>query len=129
MKRSIKLFVLFLVALVYIAPSANAQTIKHTVWKSFFKAPISDTATLSVGTDTLTISSSRGMALVIASIHIKKDTIEINDKSGPIKCPADSKGIYHFTFINGKLVLNIISDDCDGRANHISGREWVRVTK
>lgn len=131
MEKSIKAFAAFFVitAFTFIPRSANAQTIEHTVWKSFFEAPINDTATLSVGSDTLTISNSHGLALVVASIHIIKDTIEINDVSGPVKCSPDDKGIYRFTLVNDKLVLNIISDDCDGRANAISGREWVMVTK
>ena len=116
--------------LIIIAHSvANAQTIQHTVWKSFFAAPIGDTATLSVGNDTLTISSSKGMALDVASIHVMNDTIEINDVSGPIKCSPNDKGVYRFTLANGKLVLNIISDPCDGRANAISGREWMMANK
>src|SRR5450631_200739 len=99
--------------------SIVAQTIQHTVWKSFFDAPIGDTATLSIGTDSLTISNSHGTALDIASLHIINDTIEINDVSGPIKCSPDDKGVYRFTSAKGKLVLNIISDACDGRANAI----------
>ena len=107
----------------------NAQSIQHTVWKSFFNAPINDTATLSISIDTLTILNSHGMALDVASIHIINDTVEINDVSGPIKCSSDDKGVYRFTLANGKLVLNIISDACDGRADAISGREWIMVNK
>lgn len=115
--------------IVAMCSTANAQTIQNTVWKSFFAAPINDTATLTVGSDTLTILSSRGIALDVASIFIIKDTIKINDVRGPIKCSPDEKGIYLFTSDNGKLVLNIISDPCDGRANALSGRQWMMANK
>ena len=107
----------------------KAQTIQHTVWKSFFDAPINDTATLSIGSDSLTISSSHGMALDAAAIKFNNDTIEINDVSGPIKCSSDDKGVYRYLITNGKLVLTIISDNCDGRANAISGRQWMVANK
>lgn len=109
--------------------TTKAQALQHTVWKSFFDAPINDTATLSIGSDSLTISSSHGMALVVAFIHISNDTIETNDVSGPIKCLPDDKGVYSYAITNGKLVLTIISDNCDGRANAISGRQWVVANK
>ena len=79
---------------------AKAQTLQHTEWKSFFDAPINDTATLSIGSDSLTILNSQGIALDIASIRIAKDTLEINDVSGPIKCASDDKGIYSYTITN-----------------------------
>ena len=114
--------------MVAVYSASNAQTIQHTTWKSFFDAPINDTATLSIGSDTLTITSSRGV-MDVALIHIVKDTIDINDVAGPIKCMPDDKGIYHITFTNGRLVLNVISDPCDGRNGALSGKEWMMVKK
>lgn len=109
--------------------TTKAQTLQHSIWKSFFDAPINDTATLSIGIDSLTISNSHGMALDVAAIKISNDTLEINDVSGPIKCSSDDKGVYSYTITNGKLVLTIISDNCDGRANAISGRQWMLADK
>ncbi len=109
--------------------TTKAQALQHKSWKSFFDAPINDTATLSIGSDSLTISSSHGMALVVATIKISNDTIQINDVSGPIKCSPDDKGVYSYAITNGKLVLTIISDNCDGRANAIGGRQWMMADK
>lgn len=109
--------------------TTKAQTLQHTVWKSFFDAPINDTATLSIGTDSLKISNSHGMALDVAAIKISGDTLKIIDVSGPIKCSSDDKGAYSYAITNGKLVLTIISDNCDGRANAIGGRQWMMADK
>lgn len=125
----LKVIIIYICFTIAIQNTTKAQTIQHTVWKSFFAAPINDTATLSIGTDSLTLSSSHGMALNVAAIKISKDTIEINDVSGPMKCSSDDKGVYNYTITNGTLVLTIISDNCDGRANTISGRQWMVANK
>jgi hypothetical protein len=125
----LKISIISLCCILAFHNTTKAQALQNTTWKSFFDAPINDTATLSIGTDSLFISNSHGMALDVAVIKISGDTLEINDVSGPIKCASDDKGVYSYAITNGKLVLTIISDDCDGRANAISGRQWMVANK
>lgn len=125
----LKVIIICISFTIAIQNTTNAQTLQHTSWKSFFAEPINDTATLSIGTDSLILSSSNGMALNVAAIKISKDTLEINDVSGPRKCSSDDKGVYSYSITNGTLVLTIISDNCDGRANAISGRQWMAANK
>ena len=106
--------------------TSNTQTIQNTVWKSYFADPINDTATLAIGNDSITISNSQGMTVVKSTFHINADTITINDVEGAIKCSPDESGVYHYTLSADKLVLHLISDPCDGRANSISDREWMK---
>ena len=119
--------VLFLcIALVALCSTSSAQNIQNTVWKSYFAAPINDTATLVIGNDSITISNSQGMTVVKSTIHVNNDTILINDVGGGVMCPSDEQGVYSYKMTSNKLALHIITDPCDGRANSISDREWLR---
>jgi hypothetical protein len=105
----------------------QAQSLQSTKWKSLFAAPINDTAILTFNSDaSVTITNSKGMELVRSIFHISKDTVSINDVEGPIACP-DGAGFYKFTKSGNFLKLMIINDPCDGRANSLSGREWIKV--
>ena len=125
----IKIILFVCVAMVALHNTSNAQTIQNTVWKSYFADPINDTATLSIASDSIIISNSHGMIVVKSIFHINADTITINDVEGAIKCSPDENGVYHYTLSADKLVLHLISDPCDGRANSISDREWMKVNK
>jgi hypothetical protein len=122
----IKIILFLCVAMVALQNTSNAQIIQNTVWKSFFAAPINDTATLTIGNDSITISNSHGITMVKSTVRINADTITIKDVDGPIKCSSDENGVYHYTLSADKLVLHLISDLCDGRANSISDREWMK---
>lgn len=106
--------------------TSTAQTIQNTVWKSYFADPINDTATLAIENNSITISNSHGMLVVKSKFHINNDTITINDVDGPIKCASDEDGVYSYKVSAHKLVLHVIDDSCDGRANSISDREWMK---
>lgn len=123
MKKSI-LLVFCLACIVF--TQIHAQTLQKTEWKSSFAAPINDTATLTFNQDTSIITTSQHMELVRSIFHIYHDTVTIKDIEGPIAC-GDEEGMYTFTNSGNILKLKLISDPCDGRANSLSGREWVRV--
>jgi len=125
----IKIILFVCVVMLALQNTSNAQTIQNTVWKSYFADPINDTATLSIANDSITISNSHGMTVVKSIFHINADTITINDVEGAIKCSPDENGVYHYTLSADKLGLHLISDPCDGRANSISDREWMKENK
>ncbi len=117
------------VLLIAVQNNSHAQTITNTVWKSYFGAPINDTATLTIRNDSSSITNSHGMTVVMSTVHVSNDTISIVDVAGPIKCQQDATGIYSYTISGDKLILHVVSDDCDGRANSLSDRQWMKVSK
>ena len=125
----LKIILFLCIAMIALQNTSNAQTIQNTVWKSYFADPINDTATLAIGNDSITISNSHGMTVVKSTVHISNDSITINDVNGPIKCSPDDNGIYSFKVSANKLILHVMNDPCDGRANSISDRGWVKVNK
>lgn len=125
----LKKIIFLCVVMIALQNTSHAQTIQNTVWKSYFADPINDTATLTIGNDSVTISNSHGMTVVKSTMHINNDTITINDVDGPIKCSPDDNGVYSYKVSADKLVLHVVNDPCDGRANSISDREWMMVNK
>ena len=125
----LKIILFLCVVMIALQSTSNAQTIQSTVWKSYFAAPINDTATLAIGKDSITISNSHGMTIVKSTVHIGNDTITINDVEGPIKCLPDDNGVYSYKVSPDKLILHVITDPCDGRANSISDREWMKKNR
>jgi hypothetical protein len=106
--------------------NVQAQSLQKTRWKSFFAAPINDTATLTINRDTSIISSSKGIELVRSNFRVSHDTVSISDIGGPIAC-LDEPALYKISNSGTVLKLTIISDPCDGRANSLSGREWIKL--
>lgn len=125
----IKIILFLCVITIALQNTSNAQTIQNTVWKSYFADPINDTATLTIATDSITISNSHGMTIVKSTIHVNNDTVTINDVEGAIKCSPDDAGIYSYKISENKLVLHLITDSCDGRANSISDKEWMKANE
>lgn len=117
------------VVMIALPDTSNAQTIQTTVWKSYFAGPINDTATLAIGNDSMTVSNSHGMTIIKSTVHISNDTITINDVEGAMKCSNDDNGVYSYKISADKLILHLITDPCDGRADAIGDREWMRVNK
>jgi hypothetical protein len=106
----------------------HSQSLQGTQWKSFFEGSINDTATFSIMQDSSIITNSKGMELVRSIFHVSHDTASINDVTGMIAC-LDGAGIYKVSNTGNTLTLTLISDPCDGRANSLSGRKWVKVEK
>jgi hypothetical protein len=110
-----------------LAPT-QAQSLQKTKWKSLFAAPINDTATFTFKRDTANITNSKGMEFVYCIFHVSHDTLTIKDIGGQIAC-TDEVGLYTFAITGKVLKLMVITDPCDGRANSLNGREWVRTRK
>ncbi len=125
----LKIIFFLCVSMIALQNTSNAQTIQNTVWKSYFADPINDTATLTIGKDSITISNSKGMTVVKSVAHFSNDTVTINDVEGVIKCSPDDNGVYSYKVSADKLTLHVITDACDGRANSISDREWMKANR
>ena len=106
----------------------HAQSLQKTQWKSLFAAPINDTAIFTFRQDSSYITNSKGVEIVYSIFHVSHDTVTIKDIGGEIAC-GDEVGVYTFTMTKNILKLLVVTDPCDGRANSLNGREWVRSRK
>jgi hypothetical protein len=105
--------------------SLQAQSINHTVWKTYFGDPINDTISWHFDKDTSFVLGSKGDVLVRSHITISKDTLTISDYDGQYQC-AGMDGQYTFAISKDVLNLVLVNDPCQGR-NAIAGTKWIRV--
>jgi len=105
--------------------SLHAQSINHTVWKTFFGDPINDTISWHIDQDTSFVLGSKGDVLVRSHIKISKDTLTISDYDGQYQC-AGMDGQYTFTRTKDELNFVLVTDPCEGR-NAIASTKWIRV--
>jgi hypothetical protein len=125
MKKTIQITI----CLVFVAVAlSQAQSLQKTQWKSLFAAPINDTAIFTFRQDSSYITNSKGVENVYSIFHVSHDTVTIKDIGGEIAC-GDEVGVYTFTMTKNILKLLVVTDPCDGRANSLNGREWVRSRK
>jgi len=107
----------------------NAQSIDNTNWKSFFADPFYDTLIIHVHGDSSFVTNSRGEVLVRSNYTIEGDTFTISDYgTGEYVCP-DTKGKYKITVTDDSLFFTLVDDSCEGRANSLDGRKWIRASK
>jgi hypothetical protein len=105
--------------------SLQAQSIAHTVWKTYFGDPINDTISWHFGMDSSYVLGSKNDVFVRSLVKISKDTLTISDFDGQYQC-AGMDGVYTFMISGNTLNFTLINDPCQGR-NAISGTKWIRV--
>ena len=107
---------------------SHGQSLQNTHWKSLFKEPINDTATLNIGLDSSNITNRRGVQIVRSFFLISHDTVSIKDIGGEIAC-GEELGFYTFTITGDVLKFKLITDPCSGRGESLDGRAWIRTGK
>jgi hypothetical protein len=103
----------------------NTQSLRNTAWKTYV-ASANDTLILHIGNDSSFVSGSNGDVVVRSVVHVIKDTLTLEDYEGQYMCP-NLKGTYSYAIKDDKLIMKLITDDCDGRATGINGVAWIRV--
>jgi hypothetical protein len=107
----------------------HAQSINNSNWKAFFGDPFNDTLTIHIHGDSSFVTKSDGEVLVRSNYTIASDTITISDYgTGEYTCP-DMKGKYKINLNGDNLILTLIDDPCEGRANSLSGIKWIKASK
>ena len=107
----------------------QAQSINNKNWKAFFAEPFNDTLTLHIKSDSSFVTLSNGEVLVQSACKITGDMITITDYStGQYSCP-DATGKYKINLNGDSLILTLIEDSCEGRAQALNGVKWIKTSK
>jgi hypothetical protein len=107
------------------AGSTRAQSIVNTSWKLFIGGEVNDTLILHIKTDSSYVTNSTGDVVVRSTCKLSADTLFLNDFEGNYSCPG--QGTYKYLVAGDNLTLDLINDQCQGRADNINGVKWTRV--
>lgn len=111
------------------ASCLHAQSIDNKNWKAYLDAPINDTVTFHIQSDSSYVTNSNGDVVIRMRCFIAADTLTIiNQEADEHGCP-DQKGKYKINFKGKSFVLTAIEDACEGRAHALQSVEWNLVTK
>lgn len=118
------LLVAGIVFLVSVLSHVHAQSIDNKNWKAYLDAPINDTVTFHMRSDSSFVTSSNGNVVIRIHCAIIGDTLTIvNQDADEHGCP-EQKGKYMITLKDDSLILTVIEDACEGRAHALSGVKW-----
>ena len=68
-----------------------------------------------------------GTALVEGTYKVTGDLLEVTDESGPMACGGEQKtGKYKWKLEGRNLTFKKVEDECEGRANAMTGQAWVQ---
>lgn len=116
------LFVSFLVHL-------HAQSINNKNWKAWLDAPINDSVTFHIQSDSSFVTKSNGDVAIRVSCMVANDTLTIvNQEAEEHGCP-DQKGKYKIDLQDDQLILTVIDDACEGRSRALNSVKWKQVIK
>jgi hypothetical protein len=105
----------------------HAQSINNRNWKAFLDAPINDTVTFHIQSDSSFVTNSNGEVVIRVHCMIGGDTLTIvNQDAEEHGCP-DLKGKYKIDLQNDILILTMIDDACEERAHALHGVKWKAV--
>jgi hypothetical protein len=108
--------------------SLHAQSIDNKNWKTFLDAPINDTVTFHIQSDSSFVTNSNGDVVIRIRCAIAGDTLTIvNQDAEQHGCP-DQKGKYKIDLREDSFTLTMIDDACEGRAHALQGVKWNRVS-
>jgi hypothetical protein len=108
--------------------SLHAQSINNKNWKAYLDAPINDTATFHIQSDSSFVTNSNGEVVVRVRCAITGDTLIMVNQDAETGCP-DQKGKYNIDLKADSFILTVIEDACEGRAHALQGIKWSLVAK
>jgi hypothetical protein len=124
-----KKVILFAGLICFCSVLCQAQSIDNRNWKAYLEAPINDTVTFHIHSDSSFVTNSNGEVVIRLNCTITSDTLTIVNQDGAeTGCP-DQKGKYKIDLKESSFKLNRIEDACDGRAQAISGVIWSESVK
>jgi hypothetical protein len=107
----------------------QAQSIDNKNWKAYLEAPISDTVTFHIHSDSSFVTNSNGDVVIRLRCSVAGDTLTIVNQDGEeTGCP-DQKGKYRINLNDDVLILTLIDDACEGRSRALQGIKWKSVIK
>jgi len=107
----------------------NAQSINNKDWRAYLDAPISDTVTFHIHSDSSFVTNSNGEVVIRIRCTVSGDTLTIvNQDAEQHGCP-DQMGKYKIETTNDSFTLTQIEDECEGRSRALQGVKWKLVRK
>jgi len=126
MKKILFTCVIFFVSLL---THLHAQSINNKNWKAWLDAPISDSVTFHIQSDSSFVTNSNGDVVIRIRCAVTADTFTIvNQEAEEHGCP-DQKGKYKINAKDDQLILTVIDDACEGRSRALNNVKWTEVTK
>jgi len=107
----------------------HAQSINNKNWKAYLDAPINDTVTFHIQSDSSFVTNSSGEVVIRVHCMITGDTLTIVNQDGEQHGCADQKGRYKIDLKDDSLIFTVIDDACEGRSQALQGAKWKAVTK
>jgi hypothetical protein len=101
------------------------QSVLHTKWRTYY-LPITDSITVSFGSDSMAVTTSAGAALLQSTFKLVNDVLTLQDYGGQNMC-ADLAGTYQVRIIADTLILVMDRDQCDARGGTLMAKRWIRV--
>jgi hypothetical protein len=126
--KKILLFVGF-VLLASTLSHLHAQSIDNRNWKAYLDAPINDTVTFHIQSDSSFVTNSNGEVVIRIRCMIAGDTLTMVNRDAEEHGRPDQKGKYMIDLKDDNLVLTLIDDACEGRAHALHSVKWKAVTK
>ena len=124
-----KKVILFAGFICFVSTLCHAQSIDNRNWKAYLQAPINDTVTFHIHSDSSFVTNSNGEVVIRVNCTIDRDTLTIVNQDGAeTGCP-DQKGKYKIDLKETSFKLTIIEDACEGRAQAITGVTWSESAK
>ena len=102
-----------------------AQSIVHSKWRTYY-LPITDSITVTFGSDSMAVMTSTGAALLQSTFKVDKGVLTLHDYGGENMC-ADLAGSYHVRIMADTLILVMDEDPCDARGGTLMAKRWIRV--
>jgi hypothetical protein len=102
----------------------HAQSIDNRDWKAYFTDPFNDTLTFHIHADSSFATTSSGDILVRTKCTVSGDILTLADYGGEHAC-LDMTGKYKINLSGDTLILTLIEDPCDGRAQALDGKKWT----
>lgn len=121
MKNAISILVLFFISL-----SVNAQ-LTGTKWKGKVNIPQLTDVTLDFKDNIATVKTTTGMPVESCSYTIKADTITFIKPDGGSPCPVNSVFTVQYAVNSDKLIINPLTDDCEGRKGSFSKEPFIKI--
>ena len=68
-----------------------------------------------------------GAPVVEGTYKVTEDLLEVTDERGPMACGGEQKtGKYKWKLEGKTLTFTKVEDECEGRANALTGQAWVQ---
>ena len=119
---------IFIISVCLLAAFASNAQLENTSWTANFRVPDDTPMILQFKNDTLFLRvAETGEDFEVMKYSIKSDTLTYTKISGNSDCGPADKAVYKIEIKNETLFLNLVSDECPGRADATPAEGFKKV--